>query len=282
MTFPGASQHGLPAPPNGAELVIARARQRRTRRRSVLAAAVGVVGVVGALTLSGGTTTGAQDRLTVTASVAPTTGASSQPIPTATLQPSPTALRNPGAPASPTPSYTRSPSTPTSGPARTVSVATRSPSYTTPQMTRTYATATAQPRVCASGSDQGTQPVASRVNWCLTAAVIPTSRGHDLSLQICRDNTSSSTIDFPSSRETDLTVIDATGSARWRWSTDHSATAGRQTLKAAAGSCFAWTVAWTDVDASGRRLGRGSYSLTATTSGQQFQDLPTERTAFDL
>src|SRR5213079_716311 len=116
-----------------------------------------------------------------------------------------------------------------------------------------------------SGSSGGSGTISSGVHWCVTAAVSRTSRGHDLTLSVCRDSTGGARMHFTHEQEAELTVV-RDDRAVWRWSAGHSNDGDPHGLDVEADGCWTWTAPWTDVDAAGRQLARGQYTLTVATT----------------
>jgi hypothetical protein len=163
--------------------------------------------------------------------------------------------------------------------------------YRTPALRRTYkpgsgpSVPTTQqgpsPRVCGAqvyGDDDGFN---SSSDWCLAPIVTTTSRGHDLTVQLCRDSTSSGQLTFARTREVEL-VVRAGSRTVWRWSTGQPDAAHRHTLDAGADGCWLWTAPWTDVDARGNRLPEGSYTLLVTASATEVTALGAKETSFQV
>ena len=70
------------------------------------------------------------------------------------------------------------------------------------------------------------------------------------------------------------------GHVVWRWSTGHPTSHQPHALTTPAGACWTWTAPWTDVDAAGRPLAAGTYTLTVTSRASEVADLPDETGTF--
>ncbi len=282
-------QPGPPPPAVGAQTAIRTARHRRQRARLLTGGGVAaaLIGVVAVSVLTGSTQVLSEDRLNVAAS--PTAGPEASDPP-ASAQPSTTPSATSTAATSASPSVAADPSapapasgddgqSPSGEPAAGQDSTTR---YRTPAMTRTATpvrTAPAGSRFCASHSTDN--QVKRRLNWCFVVRAEATPAGHRLSLEICRDDTGPGTLSYRDALETDLAVL-AGDQEVWRWSADHSPQGASHTLQVGSVQCFTWTVDWTDVDRSGAPLKPGSYSLLATTFASELQELPSERTTFEI
>jgi hypothetical protein len=155
-------------------------------------------------------------------------------------------------------------------------------SYATPALRRSYtAPDPTGARICGAQVTDGDSGTHKRIDWCLTATAARSSAGHDLSIAVCRDQTGDATLSFAGSREADLVVV-RNGRVVWRWSAGHPSKDQPHTLATPAGACWTWTTPWTDVDAAGRPLPRGSYSLQVTSLAHEVADLPDETSTFTV
>jgi hypothetical protein len=111
------------------------------------------------------------------------------------------------------------------------------------------------------------------------AVATATDRGHNLTIEICRDSTGPSQLTFARRNEVDLAVL-AGDKTVWRWSVGHADAAAAHTLAADADSCWSWTAPWTDVDASGRRLESGSYALSVTSTAREVSAVDPQQVTF--
>ena len=254
----------LPAPLGGADAAVLGGRRRRQRRRAaqlaVTAAAAVAVGVVLA---PGGGQSGAARVVTVSPSANPTATATTtaagrpagQPTTAAATLPSSSPSPGPAAPSSPV--ATAAAETPRALPA-----------YRPAPFRRSYTAADPTgARVCGTRIESGQ----SRIDWCVDAVVTATASGHDLAVQVCRDQTTAATLHLPAGLPAELAVSDGQ-SVVWRWSAGQPAEPA-QALTTPAGACWTWTTAWTDVDGRGRPLDSGQYSLVATSNGVELGDV---------
>jgi hypothetical protein len=162
--------------------------------------------------------------------------------------------------------------------------------YRTPTLRRTYRPApppspsTQQGpggRLCGASYNDSQNQTALTTDWCLTPIATASTRGHDLTVEVCRDTTGPGRLTFSRQQEVDLTVTSGNRIV-WQWSRDQPNAAGKHTLDAAADGCWSWTAPWTDVDAGGRRLAGGSYTLIVTSSAAELQALGPKRTTFSI
>jgi hypothetical protein len=115
----------------------------------------------------------------------------------------------------------------------------------------------------------------------MRAIVSPTARGHDLAIEVCRDSTGDGTMTFSRRNEVDL-VVSRGGTAVWRWSTDHPDERAVHTLAVEKNSCWVWTARWTDVDARGRALASGSYTLSVTAAARELSGFTEKTETFEV
>jgi hypothetical protein len=280
----------LVAPPDGASTAVRGGRRIRRRRRlaGAGAAVVSVAVVAGVVTGLAGGANNATDQLIP--AVAPSEAAVASPatssVParaTTALRPKPEAAAGtkgvpaivaPGARAGQAGHSTAQGNRASAGP---------SSGYSSPALRRSY-----EPpiptgaRVCSASYTAGVPgQTHKRIDWCVTATSVASQRGHDLTMRVCRDQTTDATLSFAKDQEADLEVRHA-GRVVWRWSTGRTATSNAHALATPAGACWVWTAPWTDVDATGRPLGSGSYDLVVTSRADQLADLPTATTTFKV
>ncbi|MCU1588932.1 MAG: Intracellular proteinase inhibitor, partial [Frankiales bacterium] len=155
-------------------------------------------------------------------------------------------------------------------------------SYQTPALRRTYSPPIpAGARVCSAQVSDSPGGTHKRIDWCMTAAVTTTEAGHDLTVEVCRDQTTDSALSFDTTREADL-VITRAGHEVWRWSVGHIAKPRTHALQTPAGACWSWTAPWTDVNGAGRPTPSGSYELVGTSLAGELADLPDVSTTFTI
>lgn len=276
----------LPPPPDGPATAVrvGRAIRRRRRVAGTSAAALSMALVAGVVIAAGSGSDHASDQLVpavphrhnaTSATVAPT-----QP-PSTRLGPAGIADQ-PGVVAAPA----KTPAEATS--ARPAAAATAGPAagpgagYRTPRLRRTY-----QPpvpsgaRLCTASVTTDGQGTRKRIDWCIEVTVAATDAGHNLTVTVCRDQTTDSALSFPSNLEADLAVVRGNRTV-WRWSVGHATAAQAHALSTPAGACWSWTSAWTDVDGSGRPLASGSYDLIGSSLATQLTELPNQRTTFRI
>lgn len=113
---------------------------------------------------------------------------------------------------------------------------------------------------CAVPSRPGEPP-----QLCTAAYVMSTSNTgpYELQAQVCSSRTGLTLLHYPGRNEVDLSVTRGT-SELWRWSRWHPDDPAAHTIGVEANSCTTWTFSWTGVDAQGRRLPKGEYTLRAT------------------
>lgn len=105
---------------------------------------------------------------------------------------------------------------------------------------------------------------------------------YQLQGQVCSTRTGLTLLHYAGRNEVDLAVHDAKGVEVWRWSRWHPDTASPHTLGLSAGSCTTWSLDWTAVDATGRALPKGDYTLRATFLADELADRRTSTTEFTL
>jgi hypothetical protein len=81
--------------------------------------------------------------------------------------------------------------------------------------------------------------------------------------QVCSAGTSLALLHFAGRNEVDMTVT-RNGKEVWRWSRWHPDSPYAHTISVAGGQCTDWTFDWTGVDAQGKKLPAGSYTLHVT------------------
>jgi hypothetical protein len=288
--LPERPSYGPPPPSAGALGAISTARHRRRRNRALTGGglAAAVVAVAAAAVLGGGTHALSEDRLEQVATPSPEASASTAPSPSspaASSAPSgstggePAASGEPGSgPASP------APSSPGGSGATAAPQPTQQPGYRTPDMTRTYGparTAPAGAAVCGTTTfDDDGQGRTS--GWCFTTEVgEPTPSGRRLLLRICRDDTGPGSLTYGDGLETDLAVLSGQREV-WRWSADRSFPEQEHALPAERRYCYTWSVDWTQVDGSGRRLPAGDYTLLATSRAHEVAGTPSHKESFRI
>lgn len=115
---------------------------------------------------------------------------------------------------------------------------------------------------------------------CTYAAVSGAPR--QLQAQVCSTRTGLTLLHYAGRNEVDLAVHDAKGVEVWRWSRWHPDRASPHTLGLSAGSCTTWSLDWAGVDATGRALPKGDYTLRATFLADELADRRTSTTEFTL
>ena len=286
----------LPPPPGGMSRALRDGRRLRLRRRIVGTSVAAAVMAVAAGTFA------------ATASSGP--GATDQLIPAVAPQTTPTAapaagLRDRGATAGVRPSATpagraaagtatlgarttgssSSTTRPSAGP--TEAPAAPASSYRAPNLLRSYRPpAPSQgpnPSICSGAFSGGRSGVDAASNWCFRAQVTPTARGHDLSVQVCRDSAGAGQLHFSRRLEVDLVVTAGTGTQSvWRWSTGHPDAAQAHVLDVAAEACWTWTAPWTDVDRDGDALPSGDYTLSVSAQAPELRAFSAPRVTFSI
>lgn len=266
----------LPPPAGGLESVVLGGRRLRRRRQALVLSGVAGAAVL-AITVAvagAGASPATTDRLITgqTASPTPSVRVSGRPLTTPPPRGgAPSALTT----ASPASTGAAS-STPEPGTA--TSALPEGNSYRTPPMRRTYEPADPWgARICTPDEANGS----TRAGWCLDGTVVRTSQGHDLGLSLCRDQTGPATLSFSEAQEVEL-VVRREGEEVWRWSAGRDTRGAGHALAVEAGACWHWTVAWTDVDSSGRELTGGSYSLTVVSLARELSGFPDETTPFAI
>ena len=284
----------LPPPPGGMARALRDGRRLRLRRRvlgtSAVAAVLAVVAGTFAATASSGP--GATDQL-IPAVVPPTTAtaspAASYPAqgagaaaarPAATPAGRPPAVTAGGTGSSLSPSH----ATPAAASPRATTTALQA-TYRTPDLLRSYRTAAPaqgpNPSICSSAVSGGGSGFDASSDWCLAAKVTTTSRGHDLSVQVCRDSAGPAQLHFSRRLEVDLVVLAGTRPV-WRWSTGHADAAQAHALDVAADACWTWTAPWTDVDGRGSALPSGDYTLSVTTQATELRAYDAKQATFSI
>jgi hypothetical protein len=287
----------LAPPPAGAVVAVRAGRSIRRRRRltGAGAAAASVVLVAGVVAASGGGSTHAEDQL-VPAHNPKAASASPEPAavrrrggagaPTAGPAPAARADALPGTLAGAPPAAGTSDSGKNTGSGQAPQRG-----YRTPPLRRTYLPAPPQSapntqqgpggRICSVAYDDSGRGGAVTTDWCLTPHVTSTAHGHDLTIEVCRDSTGPGQLTFSRQSEVDLAVL-AGSKTVWRWSVGQPDAAQPHSLQTAADSCWSWTAPWTDVNAAGRALPRGSYTLAVTSAAGELQALHAQTTAFSI
>ena len=257
----------LTAPDGGADAAVVAGRRRRQRRRAVGVGLTTVAAVaVGVVLAPGGGSPGAA-RL-VTASPSTTPSASSSPAPSATVS----AVSTTPSPAAG--DRSASPSAPHGSPAMTAAAtAAAATSYRAGPLVRSYVPPVpAGGRVCGPDVAGTGDNVQSHLGWCVHADVTARGAGHDLAVVVCRDQTTDAGLHLPAGLPAELTVS-AGSQVVWRWSPGQPPEPA-EVLATAAGACWTWTTAWTDVDGAGRPLPDGDYTLVGTTHANELAQLP--------
>jgi hypothetical protein len=275
----------LPPPPEGPTGAVRGGRAIRRRRRAAGggAAALSMALVAGVVIATGSGTNHASDQLVpavptlrhLTSTPGPQDRDRAQAAPTAG------ATRPVAAGPQATPTTTAAPGRPSPA-ATTRSGGTSASGYRTPPLTRTYAAPIPTgARFCEASVTTDSQGTRKRIDWCITPKVTTSATGHDLTVVVCRDQTTDSTLSFGRSLEADLAVVH-NGRTVWRWSAGHPSVQQAHALSTPAGACWSWTTAWTDVDGTGRALPSGSYDLVVVSLADQVAELPDERTTFRI
>jgi len=204
------------------------------------------------------------------------------------------ALTPTAAPSTPAPGATPSPggAAPSASPSSAPEpVATTSPSpaprgprvgvYRTPDLTRAYVDRTKPGglTVCPSSSSDGSSVA---VDWCESAVARPTSRGHDLVAEVCRDASADGQLSFGSTHEVELRVQDAGGRTVWTWSAGHLDEKYPHVLAVQRNHCWDWTAPWTDVDARGVLLPQGTYQLVVAPLARELSAAPEAMASFTV
>ena len=92
----------------------------------------------------------------------------------------------------------------------------------------------------------------------------PPTAPYQLYGEVCSTRTGTTTLHYAGRNEVDMAVVSKTGKVVWRWSQWHPDGGTAHTLGVSTGACSSWTFDWTGVDATGRALAKGDYSLTVT------------------
>jgi hypothetical protein len=108
--------------------------------------------------------------------------------------------------------------------------------------------------------------------FCSYASVGDYDTSKDLRAYVCSTYTRGALLGYDTSNEVDFVVKDAKGKERWRWSRWHPPTENPHFLTVETGRCTYWSFTWTAVDASGRKLPQGSYTLEAEFLADELQD----------
>jgi hypothetical protein len=276
----------LPAPDAGLREAIVVGRRLRHRRQARTASLTGLAVVLAAATgawLSASTRDAAEQLIPAGPgdAGAGVPAASARPGVTGPLAAAPRAT----APARGTPvthSAIGQPGGPGPSPAPLASAAGSSPSYRTPALQRDYAPPIpAGARLCSAQVSNDSSGTRKRIDWCVNAAAVLTDTGHDLTMTLCRDQSTDAALSFGTSGEVDLEVRRG-GHVVWKWSRDHPESPGAHVLQTPAGACWSWTAPWTDVDSSGRDLPSGSYDLVALSRAQEVAELPEADATFRI
>jgi len=85
-----------------------------------------------------------------------------------------------------------------------------------------------------------------------------------LQADLCNVDATPASVRFPTSREVDFVVRSSKSGEVWRWSRWHPARQTPHSLTVEPSACDHWTFRWTEVDAGGRRLPAGDYTLSVT------------------
>jgi hypothetical protein len=116
-------------------------------------------------------------------------------------------------------------------------------------------------------------------SWCVTPYAVRTSDGHDLRIEVCRDSTGPGALSFGRRLEVDLVVLDGTKPV-WRWSAGQPDATAPHGLDVGTDGCWSWTAAWTDVDAAGRPLDPGGYTLSVASTARELDGYPPQDVTF--
>jgi hypothetical protein len=256
--LPSRDFTALPPPPSGALVAVREGRGIRRRRRLVEAgAAAASLGLaLGVLAAAGTGTTHARDELV--------------PAVLPTSQASPTI-----APADP-------PEASLPGPRRTPSTPPLVREYRTAPPPSTPSTSSGPSATVCGPAVEGshTGDVQPTTDWCEGVAADTSARGHDLTIRVCRGQTAGR-LTFAHTLEAELEVLSGETTV-WRWSTGHPDVVQRHTLEVAAGACWSWTAAWTDVDARGARLRPGTYTLRVSSRADEVHALMPRTKSFEI
>jgi hypothetical protein len=86
---------------------------------------------------------------------------------------------------------------------------------------------------------------------------------YQLQAEVCSYQTSLTLLHYLGRNEVDMTISQK-GHELWRWSRWHPDGGPSHTLGLEANECTQWRFDWTGVDATGRRLPKGTYTLSVT------------------
>ena len=252
-------------PTDGLHLAMATARERRLRKAGI----------------SSGFTAAA---LLVVALVAGTSGRS-----TLVQEPKPdvpavvSVDRVPG----PAPARRTTATTPLTLPGAAVPAASAAPSAATPPAPARPGVTTTRPAVPpAGGTVSVTEPmrtgyVSPATAGCPFGGYGPAfcasySRAADgssevLQATVCSLQASSVDLHFTTDLEVDVLVADRTGRTLWRWSAQNPPSPDPHTLGLDPGECVQWSTTWRVVDAAGRRLAKGDYTIRTTSTASELR-----------
>jgi hypothetical protein len=147
-------------------------------------------------------------------------------------------------------------------------------------VTRTSGRNSAGPQVCRTGASSENTAVHPGDNWCPTVTAVSVSGGERLSYTLCRDSTSAGTLHFPNSREVNFSVV-RNGATVWRYTAHSSASPSPHTLTAKADDCWTWSLVWPGTTDSGAAAPHDRYTVSATSTADEFEGAPLTTATFD-
>lgn len=114
--------------------------------------------------------------------------------------------------------------------------------------------------------------VADAASLCRSVTTYSTSDASTLQLKadVCSTRASTATLHYPGRNEVDFVVRDGRGQVVWQWSTWHPDGGAAHTMTLSTGTCTAWWIDWSMVDARGSRLPKGDYTLTGRYLAEEF------------
>ncbi|HUR14983.1 MAG TPA: hypothetical protein VM097_10890 [Mycobacteriales bacterium] len=109
----------------------------------------------------------------------------------------------------------------------------------------------------------------------------PTPTHFNLYGEVCSTRTNRTTLHYEGRNEVDMAVYQGS-TLLWRWSRWHPDSPAPHTFDLATGACSSWTYAWTGVDAEGRTLPKGDYTLEVTHFAEELAGRNRTRAAFTI
>lgn len=103
----------------------------------------------------------------------------------------------------------------------------------------------------------------STMTLCPSTMVNDYGTSLGLYADVCSTRTSPTTLHFPGRNEVDF-AITRQGDTVWRWADWHPDGGAPHSRVLETGACTSWTFGWTLVDAQGKRLPKGTYTLRTT------------------